>query len=797
MKVKLPIIGQVKTGNDAEEKSVEVASVKQAKKKALDILGGLLDFGGNKLSSEKTISSKLLASNKQWVYVNNDRIAAEVSKVEFCLYQMGMKDGEIVYNEIHENPLLDLLDQFNTTTTKSDALYVTQSDKKITGDAFWLLNKSNGIPQSIFILPPDKVELDLGNPTDASDDIVKSYTYKDVIDGKKVTKTYAKDQILHFKKPNPSNPFRGYGVVEAVANIIDLDNLTTAVQRQFFENGAISNFVLSTESKVTDEQLKRIKAEMRAAYTGAKNAFSTMILGGGLKPVDISYSNKDMQMLDQLEWYRDYIMIAFGNTKPAIGIIDDVNRSSGESSMIEWKRNTVEPEVQSIINTLNEFLVPMFGDKLVLGYKEFIPEDRTDDIAEATQLKAAGIISLNEARELLDYDPINGGDEMMTVQDMKDNLAAANQNNNDANKRIYRMAKKNLPRPLMNINLEKVLRKNKMYTQLGIHKEIQRTSYEIAKAYIQGKRKAKNTPEPPQLHAQFTNDVVMEYYEKTIHTVEAMEDLFEKKVTQFIAKIEKQVLANLDSEIDSIDKGVKKALFDEEDLIVEAQLDLTPVLMQEVVMAGQEAYRLIGKKDVYIPFKVEDKVRENVTKFTQSMLDTDRDSLVKLISDGIKEGKSVPEIRDAITNKFDAIKKNQASVVTRTEVLRAANMASEDAWEQSGVVEGKQWLTAGATDECAQYEGQIVTLGGNFFDSDNEFQDGDPPLHPNCRCVILPVVVGAKGVSFNRDPALLKKIEDLESQIDKRTKAFKDLQKETDKKSLDDAAYIKSLEALL
>jgi hypothetical protein len=103
------------------------------------VLGGMLDMGASRLSSNKTASSRLLEANKDWVYRNNDVLAQEVSKIDFELYQVGLSKGEIVYSEVEEHPLLDLLDKFNSTTTKTDGIYNTQSHKKLAGDAFWLL----------------------------------------------------------------------------------------------------------------------------------------------------------------------------------------------------------------------------------------------------------------------------------------------------------------------------------------------------------------------------------------------------------------------------------------------------------------------------------------------------------------------------------------------------------------------------------------------------------------------------------------------------------------------------------
>jgi SPP1 gp7 family putative phage head morphogenesis protein len=117
-----------------------------------------------------------------------------------------------------------------------------------------------------------------------------------------------------------------------------------------------------------------------------------------------------------------------------------------------------------------------------------------------------------------------------------------------------------------------------------------------------------------------------------------------------------------------------------------------------------------------------------------------------VITNGIENGNSVIEIRNTLTgDDMLSFSKMQSTRITRTEVLRASNQSGLDAWKQSGVVEGKQWITAGADDECADYEGQIETLSGNFYDDTSEFADGDPPLHPNCRCTLIPIVTDAGG----------------------------------------------------
>ncbi len=82
----------------------------------------------------------------------------------------------------------------------------------------------------------------------------------------------------------------------------------------------------------------------------------------------------------------------------------------------------------------------------------------------------------------------------------------------------------------------------------------------------------------------------------------------------------------------------------------------------------------------------------------------------------------------------------RAAAIAVTETTRAYAEGATRAWERSGVVEGREWITA--NDEisciyCRPLHGQIAKLG-------EPFQGGvmNPPRHVNCRCAVVPVVIG-------------------------------------------------------
>ena len=99
-------------------------------------------------------------------------------------------------------------------------------------------------------------------------------------------------------------------------------------------------------------------------------------------------------------------------------------------------------------------------------------------------------------------------------------------------------------------------------------------------------------------------------------------------------------------------------------------------------------------------------------------------------------------------------------MIARTETIRSSNAGAVMSYEKAGITE-KQWFTAEdgmVCVYCAEMHGKVVGVSDNYWNLGDtmtvERQDkppasmtlsyenvAAPPLHPNCRCTILPVVV--------------------------------------------------------
>ena len=106
--------------------------------------------------------------------------------------------------------------------------------------------------------------------------------------------------------------------------------------------------------------------------------------------------------------------------------------------------------------------------------------------------------------------------------------------------------------------------------------------------------------------------------------------------------------------------------------------------------------------------------------------DTTLERIGTAIKDGIVNGSTAKEIGTAINAVID--NPTRADIIAITETNRAYNAEAIDQYQQAGVTEFEWLAYDGACEECLDQEGT------------HSLADEYPPLHPNCRCAVVPVV---------------------------------------------------------
>lgn len=125
---------------------------------------------------------------------------------------------------------------------------------------------------------------------------------------------------------------------------------------------------------------------------------------------------------------------------------------------------------------------------------------------------------------------------------------------------------------------------------------------------------------------------------------------------------------------------------------------------------------------------------ELVTEVSDTTIDGIRDIVTSAIEDGLTNA----ELADELSTSFE-FSEARSMLIARTETSFAENAGTLIGWRAAGCVAGKVWLVGDAEvcEECDALDGVEVPIDADFPDDGG---DG-PPLHPNCRCSIAPVVI--------------------------------------------------------
>lgn len=103
-------------------------------------------------------------------------------------------------------------------------------------------------------------------------------------------------------------------------------------------------------------------------------------------------------------------------------------------------------------------------------------------------------------------------------------------------------------------------------------------------------------------------------------------------------------------------------------------------------------------------------------------------ALADALALGLSGSRAAKLIQDSVSDPARAL------TIAITETNRAISRATIERYQQFGL-EQMEWVTSDPCDKCVLNEGKVVNVGATFPSGDTQ-----PPVHPNCRCALLPVV---------------------------------------------------------
>ncbi|MCK9571623.1 phage portal protein, partial [Candidatus Pacearchaeota archaeon] len=334
-------------------------------------------------------------------------IAKTSAGIEF---QLEDKKG----NEIEKHPLLDLLARPNKMESKRTLITKHVSYLLLNGNAYPLVVKAMQEPRFMYSMRPDRVQVLPGSGFE----LVRGYRYTVGSEYQDFLLAQERDHsVRHLKLFHPLDDYYGYGMVAAASRGVDISNLTDAWNAKILTNDMRPAGAFVIEGSLTDQQFNRMKDLVNEEFSGSENAGKPLLMEGGLKFTPFSFTQKELDWLQGDKINSRKICSVFGVAPELIGDSEAKTYSNYGEARRSLYTDIVLPMMSFIVDEWNAWLVPMYGDDLVLKLDteaiEALQEDRAQKFAYLT---ACDFLTVNEKRLAMGYGEYGPEADVILVQ---------------------------------------------------------------------------------------------------------------------------------------------------------------------------------------------------------------------------------------------------------------------------------------------------------------------------------------------------------------------------------------------
>lgn len=264
-------------------------------------------------------------------------------------------------------------------------------------------------------------------------------------------------------------------------------------------------------------------------------------------------------------------------------------------------------------------------------------------------------------------------------------------------------------------------------------------------------------------------------------TKEAIAKMRNRTIDKTEKKMLKEIEAAYVKSIDDVSKKIASGLTRFEEAIAESQKPVKEAIKKNTYAAVEESYNLTeaenqmmkeahrvspsgnGGEDPEIGITIDkdnfftrvdvsqidkhiDTVASNATRARQA-------DIQSIFQNALKDGRSITEVAREVRSLGIHSSRRWAERIARTESAWAHNRGVMENYSKNGVTKLYWYVTPddALCDFCQQFDGKVVETLQPFAVEGEQVSDGGdkelspqpmnvthPPLHPNCRCTILP-----------------------------------------------------------
>ena len=248
----------------------------------------------------------------------------------------------------------------------------------------------------LYHLPANKMTIHASDTT-----YIEKFTFNEQIN-------YKPSEIIHIKDNSFYSIYRGVSRLKPALRTMVLMRNMRDFQDNFFKNGAVPGLVLKSPNTLSEKIKERMIQSWTARYRPDAGGRRPLILDGGIEIDSVSNVNfKELDFQAAIAENEKIILKALGI--PPI-MLDSGNNANLRPNMRMYYLETILP----IIRKMNFAMERYFGFRLkedITDIPALQPELR-DQSQYYSALVNTGIISPNEARDALSFDPVDGYDDL-------------------------------------------------------------------------------------------------------------------------------------------------------------------------------------------------------------------------------------------------------------------------------------------------------------------------------------------------------------------------------------------------
>lgn len=269
-----------------------------------------------------------------------------------------------------------------------------QGSASLQGNGIALINRNRvGVPIGLRFIPTTNVQI-------LYEAEKLYYRIYDPINGNNIVVSY--EDVIHIRAM-VMDPVTGWGKnpIQVHRENFGLAQATREYGSKFYENGAHPSGVLTTDNRLNEEVINRLREGWSKRYSGSKNAGSTPILEQGLKYQPLSLNPIDADYIQSSRMTIEDIARIFRVPLHMLASLERATFSNIEHQTKEFVTYTLRPWVKRWEDEIN---AKMFGDRSTAYFRfdlnSMLRGDTENRAKMYDTLAKWGALTINEIRRL-------------------------------------------------------------------------------------------------------------------------------------------------------------------------------------------------------------------------------------------------------------------------------------------------------------------------------------------------------------------------------------------------------------